>query len=135
MKIFDLERHCYNDSNYIPKEGDNVIIKYKELRFDVRIVKHGSCKECAMRIIHDEIGIDMSCVNTRCYSLSFFYKGNITILSNRYILDKAINTRMIRKNICTPDICVFWDEKCKADVIPIDKKDNCLFRIIVKDLI
>lgn len=112
-----------------------MIIKYKELRFDVRVVKNGYCWECAMRIIHDEIGIDMPCVNTKCFSNKISFNGNVTMLSNRYILDKSINTRVIRKNICTPDICVFWDEKCKADVIPIDKKDNCLFRIIVKDLI
>lgn len=135
MVIFDLERYCYNDSNYIPKEDDNVIIKYKELRFDVKIVKDGSCRECAMRNIRDELGIDISCTNTMCCKLSFSYKGNATVLSNRYILDKSISTRVIRKNICNPDVCVFWDEVCNAYALPIEKKDNCIFRIIVKDLI
>lgn len=136
MVIFDLEKGCCNDKGYIPKIGDNVTFIYKGSSFSTTVIRPVYCTDCGIKSIFDEIGESLSCshLNINCRNdFSFAYHG--TILSNRYILDKSISTRVIRKNICNPDVCVFWDEVCKADALPIGKKDNCLFRMIVKNSI
>lgn len=136
MVIFDLEKGCYNDKGYIPRIGDNVTFIYKGSSFSTTVIGPVFCTNCGIKSILDEIGECLSCnyLNINCRNnFSFTYHG--TILSNRYILDKSISTRVIRKNICNPDVCVFWDEVCKEDALPIEKKDNCIFRIIVKDSI
>lgn len=136
MIIFDLEERCYNDKRYIPRIGDDVTFIYKGSSFSTTVIRPVSCTNCGIKSILDEIGESLSCnylnINCRC-NFSFAYHG--TILSNRYILDRSISTREIRKSICNPDVCVFWDEACKIDALPIEKKDNCLFRIIVNNLI
>ena len=108
MVIFDLEKGCCNNKGYIPRIGDNVTLVYKGLSFSTTVIEPVFCTNCGIKSILDEIGECLSCnyLNINCRNnFSFAYHG--TILSNRYILDKSISTRVIRKNICNPTYVYF----------------------------